>query len=83
MGSGRTPTLDAAHRRSCSTRAKAVLDRIGPWTAARLPPPPPDHIRLNFLAPSGLHFGQAPFAVFEQDALAGRWSGRPRAAPGD
>ena len=51
--------------------SKAVLDRIGPWTQPRLPPPPPDHIRLNFLAPSGLHFGQAPFAVFEQDALAG------------
>jgi hypothetical protein len=51
--------------------SKAVLDRIGPWTQPRLPPPPPDHIRLNFLAPSGLHFGQAAFAVFEQDALAG------------
>jgi len=49
----------------------AVVDRIGPWTQPRLPPPPPDHIRLNFLAPSGLHFGQAPFAMFEQDALAG------------
>jgi hypothetical protein len=51
--------------------AKPVLNRIGPWTQERLPPPPADHIRLNFLAPSGLHFGQAPFAVFEQDALAG------------
>ena len=34
------------------------------------------HVRIDertagFLAPSGLHFGQAPFAVFEQDALAG------------
>ena len=64
------PTLDA-HIGALLDAAKAVLDRIGPWTQPRLPPPPPDHIRLNFLAPSGLHFGQAPFAVFEQDALAG------------
>ena len=64
------PTLDA-HIGALLDAAKAVLDRIGPWTQPRLPPPPPDHIRLNFLAPSGLHFGQAPFAVFEQDGLAG------------
>jgi len=64
------PTLDAPIG-ALLDAAKAVLDRIGPWTQPRLPPPPPDHIRLNFLAPSGLHFGQAPFAVFEQDALAG------------
>ena len=64
------PTLDA-HIGALLDAAKAVLDRIGPWTQPRLPPPPPDHIRLNFLAPSGLHFGQAPFAVFEQDTLAG------------
>jgi hypothetical protein len=51
--------------------SNAVLQRIGPWTQERLPPPPADHIRLNFLAPSGLHFGQAPFAMFEQDPLAG------------
>jgi hypothetical protein len=60
-----------AHIGALLDASKAVLDRIGPWTQPRLPPPPPDHIRLNFLAPSGLHFGQAPFAVFEQDALAG------------
>ena len=51
--------------------SKAVLDQIGPWTQERLPPPPEDHIRLNVLAPGGLHFGQAPFAMFEQDPLAG------------
>jgi hypothetical protein len=45
-----------------------VLDRIGPWTQPRLPPAAAEHIRLNFLAPSGLHFGQAPFAMFERDA---------------
>ena len=69
-GSGPTDRLDG-HIGALLDASKAVLDRIGPWTQPRLPPPPPDHIRLNFLAPSGLHFGQAPFAMFEQDALAG------------
>ena len=63
-------SLDA-HIGALLDASKAVLDRIGPWTQPRLPPPPAEHIRLNFLAPSGLHFGQAPFAMFEQDALAG------------
>jgi hypothetical protein len=63
-------SLDA-HITNLLDASKSVLDRIGPWTQERLPPPPPDHIRLNFLAPSGLHFGQAPFATFEQDPLAG------------
>jgi hypothetical protein len=63
-------SLDA-HIGALFDASKAVLDRIGPWTQPRLPPPPAEHIRLNFLAPSGLHFGQAPFAMFEQDALAG------------
>jgi hypothetical protein len=63
-------SLDA-HIGALLDAAKPVLDRIGPWTQPRLPPPPPDHIRLNFLAPSGLHFGQAPYAMFEQDPLAG------------
>jgi hypothetical protein len=67
----RPDTALDAHIGALLEASKAVLDRIGPWTQPRLPPPPPDHIRLNFLAPSGLHFGQAPFAVFEQDALAG------------
>jgi hypothetical protein len=63
-------TLDA-HIGALFDASKTVLDRIGPWTQPRLPPPPAQHIRLNFLSPSGLHFGQAPFAMFEQDALAG------------
>ena len=70
VGAAGHRSLDA-HIGALLDASKAVLDRIGPWTQPRLPPPPPDHIRLNFLAPSGLHFGQAPFAVFEQDALAG------------
>ena len=67
----RPDTALDAHIGALLDASKTVLDRIGPWTQPRLPPPPADHIRLNFLAPSGLHFGQAPFAMFEQDALAG------------
>ena len=71
LGSGRPVPVATTSGTAAANLLPAVLDRIGPWTQPRLPPPPPDHIRLNFLAPSGLHFGQAPFGVFEQDALAG------------
>ena len=48
-----------------------VLDAIGPWDKERPAPPPVGQVRLNVLAPSGLHFGQAPFEVFAKDPLAG------------
>jgi len=63
-------SLDA-HIGALFDASNPVLERIDPWTQPRLPPPPAEHIRLNFLSPGGLHFGQAPFAMFEQDALAG------------
>ena len=44
--------------------------QIGPWDEDRLPPPEPGLLRLNILVPSGLHFGQAPFAMLAQDPLA-------------
>ena len=69
MWSGRT---DRSTRTSapCSTRPRPCSTGSGRGPS-RGSAAAPDHIRLNFLAPSGLHFGQAPFAVFEQDALAG------------
>jgi hypothetical protein len=48
-----------------------VLNAIGPWTEPRPVPPPIHHVRLNFLSPAGLHFGQAPLATFEKDPMAG------------
>jgi hypothetical protein len=47
-----------------------VLNQIGPWDQPRPAPPPEGHIRLNFLSPAGLHFGQAAFDVLARDPLA-------------
>jgi hypothetical protein len=50
---------------------QTVLNAIGPWTEPRPAPPPVHHVRLNFLSPAGLHFGQAAFTKFEKDPMAG------------
>lgn len=47
--------------------SQPVLDAIGPWEGRRPPLPGKDEARINFLAPSGLHFGQAQFAVLARD----------------
>lgn len=52
--------------------ARQVVTRIGPWEQTRPGPPAQDHVRLSFLTPSGLHFGQGPMAVFSRDPLGGR-----------
>jgi hypothetical protein len=52
--------------------SKIIVDKIGPWDQPRPEPPPRDQARLNFLTPSGLHFGQAPMAVLTRDPTAGR-----------
>jgi hypothetical protein len=47
-----------------------IADAIGPWEGERPAPPQGDHVRINILTPSGLHFGEATFAVFSEDAMA-------------
>jgi hypothetical protein len=51
--------------------ALPLVQRIGPWHDARLPPPPAGAVRLSFLVSDGLYFGQGTFTQLEQDALAG------------
>jgi hypothetical protein len=51
--------------------SQQIVDRIGPWDKARLPPPAGDHVRLTFIVSDGLYFGEGPFAALSQDALAG------------
>ncbi|MBN8742152.1 MAG: hypothetical protein BGP24_07385 [Lysobacterales bacterium 69-70] len=51
--------------------AQDIVDRIGPWDQARLPPPALGHVRLSFVVSDGLYFGEAPFDAFWNDALAG------------
>ena len=54
------------------TASKVIVDKIGPWEQSRPVPPPRDQARLNFLTPSGLHFGQAPMAALAKDPMAGQ-----------
>lgn len=51
--------------------AHPIVERIGPWDKERLPPPGPGRARLSFLVSDGLYFGEAPFDVLWNDALAG------------
>ena len=48
-----------------------VLDLIGPWDKPRPPAPQPGQVRLNFISPAGLHFGQSTLQNFTNDAMAG------------
>ena len=49
-----------------------VVAQIGPWDKPRPAAPPADYVRLNFLTPSGLHFGQAPMEVMSKDPIGGQ-----------
>ncbi|MBK7348504.1 MAG: hypothetical protein IPI92_01360 [Gemmatimonadetes bacterium] len=40
------------------THSVAVVQRIGPWLEPRRPAPPAGQVRINFLTPSGLYFGE-------------------------
>ncbi len=48
-----------------------VVAQIGPWDKPRPPAPPQDQVRLCFLTPSGLHFGQAPMNAMSKDPIGG------------
>lgn len=48
-----------------------VVRAIGPWKEARPPAPSNGEVRVNFLTPSGLHFGQGPLAELGRDRMAG------------
>lgn len=50
--------------------AANIVNQIGPWQGIRRPPPRQDHMRLNILTPSGLHFGEGPFDQLQRDRLA-------------
>lgn len=50
---------------------REVVSQIGPWDGARPDAQGPGHIRLNFLTPAGLHFGQAPLDAMGADPTGG------------
>jgi hypothetical protein len=51
--------------------AQLLVQRIGPWDKARLPPPQRGSARLNFLVSDGLYFGQGPVDDLMRDQLGG------------
>jgi hypothetical protein len=52
-------------------KATFVVQRIGLWGKPRLAVPPNGVVRLNFLTPSGLHFGQGPINAIATDPFGG------------
>jgi hypothetical protein len=64
------PSLDALIDKllgACSV----VVNQIGPWNKNRPSPPPDGQVRLSFLTPSGLHFGQGVMNDMAQNELGG------------
>ena len=66
----REPTVDQKIRNLLAA-AERVVEKVGPSTEPRLPPPSRDLIRMTFLVSDGLYFGQGPTAALQQDALGG------------
>jgi hypothetical protein len=50
---------------------RAVVKVIGPWEGPRPPAPRKGDARINFLTPSGLHFGQAKLEQMSGDPMGG------------
>lgn len=51
--------------------AQQIVDVIGASDEERPGPPLEGTLRLSFLTPSGIHFGEGPIDVLSQDQLAG------------
>lgn len=51
--------------------SQAVVNNIGPWDKVRPKPPAKGNVRLNFLTPLGLHFGEGPFNLLSKDPMGG------------
>jgi hypothetical protein len=48
---------------------QAVANKIGPWEQARPAAPRADHVRLNMLTPSGLHFGYGAWETLSREPM--------------
>jgi hypothetical protein len=54
------------------TAATDVVRQIGPWEGARPPAPRGGDLRISFLTPSGLHFGEGSIDAIANDPNGGR-----------
>lgn len=50
---------------------KEAMDKIGPWEGPRPGPVRKGMVRLNLLTSNGLHFGEAPMSVMNNDPIGG------------
>lgn len=64
------PAIDALVD-SLLAAGQRVVDVIGVWTEPRRPPPRRNHVRLNMLTPSGLHFGEGRLDLLTVDLMGG------------
>lgn len=51
--------------------AQRVVNEIGSWDGDRPPVPAAGDVRINFLVPAGLHFGQGKFEDLARDSRGG------------
>ncbi len=63
------PSLDGYIDRLLTDSAE-VVRHIGPWLEPRRPAPPTGQVRINFLTPSGLHFGEGTMEALMRYPLA-------------
>lgn len=63
------PVSNEAH--ALLTASQNVVNRIGPWDKARLPPPATGRVRMSFIVSDGLYFGEGQFEDLERDPLGG------------
>lgn len=68
---GDVPAISATSK-ALLAASQEIVDKIGPWTKPRLPPPPKNHLRMTFLVSDGLYFGEGPMAEMTRDPLAGK-----------
>jgi len=62
------PAVDERIRNLFENAAR-VVEKIGPWEDARLPPPTFGLLRMTFLVSDGLYFGQGPMKDLQLDPL--------------
>lgn len=51
--------------------SQLVIEKINPWSEARLPPPAAGTVRMTFLASDGIYFGQGTMSHLARSHLAG------------
>lgn len=51
------------------TASARVVQQIGPWDRPRPPAPNTGNVRMSFLTPSGIHFGEAGMETMSRDPI--------------